>query len=534
MRLFKNRERLLLFFLAGLSVCYGIFFIFKTSFLLGNERIFCLFDDAMISMRYADSLAHGNGFVWNVFQKVEGITNPLWACLMALFHFFPLSAFKTSLPVQLSGLLLILMNGVLAFHLASLFKAESLFVKSGAFLLTVFYYPFIYWTLGGMETGAVTLCVLAAYALTLKSFDRKKFDPLPYWILGLGTLIRFDVLIPLLSLALSNLLTDGSFRKRHLTTSVLVLILFLGGQTLARYFYYGELLPNTYYLKVTGVSMGLRLSRGFYVLYRFILDFNVLLFFITLFWLFKKGGKKGHLGLFLIFGQLVYSVYVGADAWERGDANRYILPVMPVLFTGLIFFFIHLIEKLRGYGNLRILLKLLTLTTLLARLNAYNPEALKEFLFLAPPYETQENKTQTEYALLIDMITRPEARVGVSRAGVLPYFLKRGCIDFLGKSEKKIARLPAHLFSEATDPLHRFFPGHMKWDYEYAIGTLKPDVIATFWMFDQSPTEAFKAMKDDYVRIRWPNRNYSLLLRKGSKNILWENEIMKAGILQNP
>lgn len=534
MLFFKNTERTLLFFLTGLTVCYGFFFISQTSFLLGNERVFCLFDDAMISMRYADNLAEGNGPVWNAFQKVEGITNPLWTCLMALFHQLPLSAFKISFLVQLSGLLFLVLSSVTSFYLSSLFNPGMLSIKTGSFLLTSLYYPFIYWTLGGMETGAVTFCVLLAYFSALKNRNTSRFNPLPYWILGFGTLIRFDVLIPLLSLALFNLLTDSEHRKMHLKTSALTVFLFIGGQTLARYLYYGELLPNTYYLKVTGADLTLRLSRGFYILSQFIRNFNLLLFFISLFWLFARGGKKGQLGLFLIFGQLAYSVYVGGDAWERGDANRYLLPVMPILFIGLLHSLFHFIEELSRFEKLKILFKGLTLTVLLIRINAFQTDALKEFLFLTPPYETAENKNQVEYALLIDSITTPKAKVGVSRAGVLPYFLNRECIDFLGKSDTRIARLPAHIFSEKTGPLHRFYPGHMKWDYKYSIQTLKPDVIATFWLFDKSPQEAFKAMKDDYVRVRWPNQNYSLLLRKGSPHIRWEGEMINAGIRQSP
>ena len=40
---------------------YASFFIYRTSFDVGGERYFSLFDDAMISMRYARNLAHGLG-----------------------------------------------------------------------------------------------------------------------------------------------------------------------------------------------------------------------------------------------------------------------------------------------------------------------------------------------------------------------------------------------------------------------------------------------------------------------------------------
>src|SRR3954471_24705387 len=44
-----------------------------------SGRRFTLFDDAMISMRYGQTLADGHGFVWYPgAPKVEGYTNPLW------------------------------------------------------------------------------------------------------------------------------------------------------------------------------------------------------------------------------------------------------------------------------------------------------------------------------------------------------------------------------------------------------------------------------------------------------------------------
>jgi hypothetical protein len=39
--------------------------IYRTSFVVEGERYFSLFDDAMISRRYASHLAGGHGLVWN-------------------------------------------------------------------------------------------------------------------------------------------------------------------------------------------------------------------------------------------------------------------------------------------------------------------------------------------------------------------------------------------------------------------------------------------------------------------------------------
>src|SRR6185437_4110074 len=42
-----------------------------------------LCDDSFISFRYARNLAHGNGLVWNVGERVEGYTNFLWTVIAA-------------------------------------------------------------------------------------------------------------------------------------------------------------------------------------------------------------------------------------------------------------------------------------------------------------------------------------------------------------------------------------------------------------------------------------------------------------------
>ncbi|MEI6046496.1 MAG: hypothetical protein WCS37_19265, partial [Chloroflexota bacterium] len=71
--------------LISLFTLYFLYFIYRTSFVMDNgERYFSLFDDAMISMRYAWNSSHGLGPVWNVGERVEGYTNPLMVVLMGL------------------------------------------------------------------------------------------------------------------------------------------------------------------------------------------------------------------------------------------------------------------------------------------------------------------------------------------------------------------------------------------------------------------------------------------------------------------
>ena len=95
----RTDRALLAVALAGF-VAYAGAFIYRTSFVLDGERYFSLFDDAMVSMRYARNLAEGYGLVWNPGgERVEGYTNPLWVLYMALLHLLPVADSKSSLLV---------------------------------------------------------------------------------------------------------------------------------------------------------------------------------------------------------------------------------------------------------------------------------------------------------------------------------------------------------------------------------------------------------------------------------------------------
>src|SRR5690349_12822760 len=80
-----------------------VLFILRTAFSVHGETYFTLFDDAMISMRYARHLAEGHGLVWNLGEQppVEGYSNFLWTVWMAALHRLPLAVSKTSLAVML-------------------------------------------------------------------------------------------------------------------------------------------------------------------------------------------------------------------------------------------------------------------------------------------------------------------------------------------------------------------------------------------------------------------------------------------------
>jgi arabinofuranosyltransferase len=512
-----------------LFILFSLGFIYKTSFVIDGERYYSLFDDAMISMNYARNLVQGNGLVMNHGERVEGITNPLWTFSMAAVHLLPVPQSKICLIVQLTGLLLLLINLFFVRKTALLLSDNSEKMAMAAVFLTAFYLPLINWTLQGMETGLQTLFISAAVWMMLKNQQKGIVSVGSYVLLGMGTLIRIDMAFLLVVITVFSALRDRENKKRHLIFGLLALVLFVGGQTLARIFYYNDPLPNTYYLKMTGYPILLRLTRGFLVWGSFLWNMNLLLVaaaFVMALLHYKK--SFGPL-VAAVSAQMIYSIYVGGDAWEEiGGSNRYITPVMPMLFILCVFGFLKLGEYLapgeerKGNDN-KILaffrnhvFSLLVFFSFVQFNSPHGPLNMKDLLLFNSPPHVENNKTMVERALLIKQITTPEAAIAVTWAGAIPYFSERKTVDILGKTDKTIARMEMRQ-SSGRDRFKYFLPGHLKYDYSYSIGQLQPDAVLQFWGDLQ---EAEPYINGKYTKLVAIDKVF--YLKNGSNAILWQ------------
>jgi len=259
-------------------VWYGWKFIQRTAIVSNGQKISALFDDAMISMQYAKNLAQGNGLVWNAGgERVEGYSNPLWVFLMAGIHFFPIPLIQTSFYVKLMSLLFLLLNLIVVKGIAEQLTKNKLVPLIAAFL-TAFYFPLNNWSLQGMEVGLEALLLDAALLLALRAVLRKSFSPWSYVLFVLCVLLRMDAGAPALTATAALAWLDKDRRKLHWQWGLGVLALTLGGLTVFRLAYYREWLPNTYYLKLGGMSTVLRISLGLRRFWDFLWNSNWALF----------------------------------------------------------------------------------------------------------------------------------------------------------------------------------------------------------------------------------------------------------------
>src|SRR3954453_10272882 len=143
----------------GASAALYAVFIGRTSFDIGGRADFALFDDAMISMRYARHLVDGHGLVWNPGQYVEGYSNFLWTLWMAAIHVLPIPDSATSLAVMVSEAIVLLLGVVVVGRIPRLIAPGSPLVPPVAMLLAGLYYPLVFWSLRGMEVGLASLLI---------------------------------------------------------------------------------------------------------------------------------------------------------------------------------------------------------------------------------------------------------------------------------------------------------------------------------------------------------------------------------------
>ena len=517
-------------FIALLCVfgAYAGMFISRTSFMVSGERYFVLFDDAMISMRYAKNLAAGYGPVWNPGERIEGFTNPLWVGYMALVHLFPLPASKTSLIIQITSAVLLMMNLVFVRKITKELSNSDLTALLAAFL-TAFYFSLNNWALQGMEVGLVALLLTIVLWLVHRQLKNETFSIWPYVILGIGTWVRMDVLAPGLLILGYMAFVSPTHRREHLLWGGGLLLAMMTLQTILRYGYYGEVLPNTYYLKIEGYSLLERVKLGLKVYAQFIWLMNWILYVLPFLTVTLKPNRTTVLLLLLFLTQSAYSIYVGGDAWEhRGGANRFISVAMPG-FIILIMLGIDEIRKLvitaieafwpRLQSQILPLSQIVMTTFVVTSLFSLNTivtnDAVAKWMALKRPIFTKGSEKNLLIGLTLREMTTEEAWIAVIAAGTAPYFSERNAIDLLGKADKVISHKVPRSLSGITDD-EEFRPGHNKWDYAYSIGELKPDIIVQLW---SHPEEA-KPFLEAYIPVKIEDQ--TMYFRKDSPNILWD------------
>ena len=285
-------------------------------------------DDAFISYRYAANFAHGAGLVFNPGEYVEGYTNLLWTLLVAagialggdapaLGHWLGV-LFATATLVGTYAYTLRLI-GTPARPLLALLAPAGLLAANA----------FVCWTTAGLETPLFLWLIVAA-ALALAHGRR--------WVAAglclLATLTRPEgalVAACLLGVDLASIVRTMPRQQRPALAMagqagpVLLYAAGLGLLTLFRLWYYGDVVPNTFYAKVGGIPV----SRGLLYLRNALVDGPALLLPGAILAAVRLPAFRPAFAFIAL--NAIYVAAIGGDVFPVG---RFFLPCLPLLLAG--------------------------------------------------------------------------------------------------------------------------------------------------------------------------------------------------------
>ena len=571
-----NKESIVKFWkvTAFISTLFPLFFFIRAGNFDQDHWFFTLFDDAMISMTYARTLSETGELVWFPgAERVQGFTNLFWTLYMASLHHLGLVGTQVSAAISLTGILCIIGSSFICFSLVNKTIPEVenklLWSFSVASIIPLLY-PLVFWSLRGMEVGV--LCFLALSTMVLSLKYENDYTPVKSKFIftatlltsATGVLIRLDFAAIVFVIAIVQFLLSANkknilqFTIAHLGFIVLTFLVILVFQL----FYYQDIFPNTYRLKVGGYGLIDRLLNGVLTI-RNVATLTFLVIVIGLIALKNRYTKTNKIILItssVFLTACAYSIWVGGDAWEWSRmANRYVSITLPFaivsimlgayqffcqkflitkqskvkIFFGLLwviyltvfyprpksedqllaslalititaFFCIHLSrdqnKRVHWFHN-----QLFTVCLLLTLVSGWSGLnwIFKGGLHIEDDFEI--SKRSSYY----DEITKGKAVIAVVWAGAPAYYSKRNMIDLLGKNDRKIASIK---------PVGKIYPGHNKWDYNYSIGSLRPDVVMELFVH----TDLDKKKLEDwgYIEKCYLNKKIGYFLRH-SEEIHW-------------
>lgn len=405
-------------------------------------------DDAFISYRYAYNYIDGHGLVFNQGEKVEGYTNLLYAMLAALFisinpDIVYVSCFVFNTLVYIATLLL--------FYGYLKHNGDENQARIGLFILCAA--PVMWaWPASGLETSSVLLVQLALFVIA--DLCSRKYSSRLFIIfncfLAIAIFLRADG-FAFAFLSSTIFLLKKKYRCFTWALGIIVVLslVYLG----VRFAYYGDILPNTFYAKVSG-SLPQRLEYAAYQFYNLSRRNAFLVYLIPIllgpFQILNKLLLKTKFMLediplipYFSLMTLAYWLYIGGDVFYE----RFLLILIPLSI-------IYIISIIPARWQLAVLLYFLIIQV--------TPLAFDQRF----DYQIEKYDRGVELGKFLGD-KHPQDTLAVDTAGKIPYYSGLYTIDMLGLTNKYIGKQSASFFRV----------GHNKFNPEY-IFNQRPDLIA--------------------------------------------------------
>lgn len=441
----------------------SIAFLFITFLIIGVWFT----DDAFISFRYANNLVNDLGLVFNENEKVQGYTNFLWVILLAGLKYYHFDFVYTSIAINILSYLILIIIFFLVAKKVFINSTEQIILSTLLFASSP---NLLIWSVGGGLEGPL-FALLCFSSLSLLFAGRTKRNIILSAILILlATLTRPEGIIFFFFGIFYYLLEDGIYKsKKNLIISLSVFVVLLFPYVLWCLWYYNDVIPNTYYAKVTfdlaQIREGLRYS------YRFFMSIShISLFLFIAYFLFRQLPKFTRYTQMIFFFFLGYIIIIGGDFMF---SYRFFIPIMPFI----VFIVTESVKNHFPRLNENIVKKRVTNFSLVMIIFICFNLASISFLhkYEIKNYKMIENGKQT--ALYLNHKYSKNYKIAVSAIGTLGYYSEMIIIDLLGLTNKIIAQSKA---LEHQD----YLISHNRSNPNYVLA-LRPDII----MFGMPPGE---------------------------------------------
>lgn len=380
-------------------------------------------EDAYISFRYARNWAAGNGLVYNLGDRVEGYSNFAWVMVggaLTRLGFEPVNAMKrVGICLSLMTVMLLTCPG----------QNRRAWVHGIAALWLAGSSAFALWSGAGLETPLFVMLLSGAWFFASRGSGRRELL-LSGSLFGLAALTRPETPLFVASYIAGRLLAERSRTEfKRMAIIFIVFSAWLATYLLFRIHYYGDLLPNTYYVKSVRFQ-----GNGADYLWKS-LPFTGIIPVLTMPLIFFRRIRAHSMGLLVtVFAIIAYILYQGGD-WM--PMARFVVPLLPAIFILGAEGLLELKTIVHRKTTLRLLPNLVTLfLVILGTIIGVRSERRNILR-----WESGLHEDWREVGLWLNHNTPKEAAIATGLGGIIPYFAERTNYDNGGLTNREIARV---------------------------------------------------------------------------------------------
>ena len=213
-------------------------------------------EDAYITYRYAENWVNVGSLVYNEGEPINAMTSPLHALLSAALFFV---TGNTVLSNKIVSFVLVLLSALLVWYR----YREQLHLQALAILLLL---PpcVLLWTFGGLETPILVFLATITVILALRPPPfRLTLLCLIFFLAGLAFLTRYDSILFFLPVTLYAVSKTQSIK--HVAVALVGAAILPLAWLFVSIYYYGDLLPTSFYVKTPKGDLGDLIFNGVYI-----------------------------------------------------------------------------------------------------------------------------------------------------------------------------------------------------------------------------------------------------------------------------